>query len=78
MAFAWSNFTAYPLESDFGSTANSDNEILLMKGNDLTLVSDSASVSIVPGSSSPINGRFFVPNLLNISTVTTVTWLTEI
>ena len=74
MAFAWKNFTAYPLESDFGSTANSDNEILLMKGNDLTLVSDSASVSIVPGSSSPINGKFFVPNLLNISTGTTVTW----
>ena len=43
-------------------------------GNDLTSVSGSASVSIVPGSSSPNNGKFFAPNLLNISTGTTVTW----
>jgi plastocyanin len=72
--FAWTNFSAYPLETDFGSTANSDNEILLMLGNDSTSVSGSASVSIVPGSSSPNNGKFFVPNLLNISAGTTVTW----
>jgi len=67
-------FSAYPLETDLGSTANSDNKILLMMGNDLTSVSGSASVSIVPGSSSPNNGKFFAPNLLNISTGTTVTW----
>ena len=56
VAFAWTNFSAYPSETDFGSTANSDNKILLMMGNDLTSVSGSASVSIVPGSSSPNNG----------------------
>jgi hypothetical protein len=74
VTFTWTNFSAYPLETDFGSTANSDNEILLMLGNDLTSVSGSASVSIVPSSSSPNNGKFFVPNLLNISKETTVTW----
>jgi plastocyanin len=67
-------FSDYPLESDFGSTTNSDNEILLMMGNDLTSVWGSASISIVPGSSSPNNGKFFVPNLLNISAGTMVTW----
>jgi len=51
-----------------------DNERLAMLGNDTTPVSGSASVSIVPGSSSPSNGKFFVPNLLNISTGKTVTW----
>ena len=43
-------------------------------GNDSTSVSISASVSIVPGSSSPSNGKFFVPRILNISAGTTVTW----
>ena len=45
-----------------------------MPGNDSTSVSISASVSIVPGSSSPNNGKFFAPNLLNISAGTTITW----
>ena len=48
VAFTWTNFSAYPSETDFGSTANSDNEILLMPGNDSTSVSSSAYVSIVP------------------------------
>ena len=30
--------------------------------------------SLSPGSSSPNNGRFFVPNILNVSAGTTVTW----
>ena len=46
----------------------------LYPGNDSTSVSISASVSIVPGSSSPSNGKFFVPSILNISAGTTVTW----
>jgi plastocyanin len=45
-----------------------------MPGNNSTSVSGSASVSIVPGASSPNNGKFFVPNLLDISAGTTVTW----
>ena len=74
VAITWTNFSAYPSETDFGSTANSDNEILLMPGNDSISVSGSAYVSIVPCSSSANNGKFCVPNLLNISTGTSVTW----
>jgi hypothetical protein len=69
VAFTWTNFSAYRSETDFGSTANSDNEILLMSGN------DSISASGDPCSSSANNGKFCVPNLLNISTGTTVTWI---
>jgi plastocyanin len=68
------DFSAYSLKTDFGSRAISDNDRLLMSGNDSTSVSISASVSIVPGSSSPSNGKFFVPSILNISAGTTVTW----
>jgi len=74
VAITWTNFSAYPSETDFGSIANSDNEILLMPENDSISVSGSASVSIVPGASSTNNGKFFVPNLLNISAGTMVTW----
>jgi plastocyanin len=42
--------------------------------NETATVSNNATVSIVPGSSSPNNGRFFVPNILNVSAGTTVTW----
>jgi plastocyanin len=42
--------------------------------NETAAVSNNATVSIVPGSSSPNNGRFFVPNILNVSAGTTVTW----
>jgi plastocyanin len=75
VAFTWTNFSAYRSETDFGSTANSDNEILLMSGNDSISASGSAYVSIVPCSSSSNNRKFCVPNLLNISTGTTVTWI---
>ena len=68
------DFSAYSLKTDFGSRAISDNDRLLMPGNDSTSVSISASVSIVPGSSSPSNDKFFVPSILNISAGTTVTW----
>jgi plastocyanin len=73
VAFASTKFSAYPLEPDFGNTANSDNKILHLPGNHSTSVSGSASVSIVPGASQN-NDKFFVPNLLNISAGTTVTW----
>jgi plastocyanin len=52
----------------------SGNDILALPGNDTIPVSVSASVTIVPGSSSPSNSKFFVPNLLNISAGTTVSW----
>jgi hypothetical protein len=58
VAITWTNFSAYPSETDFGSTANSDNEILLMPGNDSISVSGSAYVPIVPCSSSANNGKF--------------------
>ena len=74
VAFTWTNFSAYLSETDFGSTPYSDNEILLMPSNDSTSVSSSAYVFIVPCSSFANNGKFCVPNLLNISTGTTVTW----
>jgi plastocyanin len=43
-------------------------------GNDPMPASVNASVTIVPGPSSPSNSKFFVPNLLNVSAGTTVTW----
>ena len=45
-----------------------------MPRNGSISVSGSAYVSIVPCSSFANNGNFCVPNLLNISTGTTVTW----
>lgn len=74
VAFTWTNFSAYLSETDFGSTPYSDNEILLMPFNDSTSVSSSAYVSIIPCSSSANKDKFCVQTLLNISTVTSVTW----
>ena len=74
VAFTWTNFSAYLSETDFGSTPYSDNEILLLPFNDSTSVSSSAYVSIIPCSSSANKDKFCVQTLLNISTVTSVTW----
>jgi plastocyanin len=52
----------------------SGNDIVALPGNNTIPVSVNASVTIVPGSSSPSNSKFFVPNLLNVSAGTTVTW----
>ncbi len=42
--------------------------------NETTTYPNNATVSILPGSSSPNNGKFFVANILNVSAGTTVTW----
>jgi plastocyanin len=52
----------------------SGKDIVALLGNETIPVSVNASVKIVPGSSSPNNSKFFVPNLLNVSAGTTVTW----
>ena len=49
-------------------------KILTKFGNTTTNTSGDATVTIAPGSSSPENGRFFIPKLLNVSTGTTVSW----
>ena len=74
VALTWTNFSVYPSETEFGSRANSDNEILLMPGNVSISVSGSVYISVLACSSSANNGKFCVPNLLNISTQTTLTW----
>lgn len=69
LTFAGNNFSVSYSDAKSGN--------LIVKSNDSNKTfqgSGNASVSIVPGSSSPENGRFFVPNLLNVSTGTTVIW----
>lgn len=48
-----------------------------MTGSNATLASGGASVSIAPGSSSPSNGKFYVPDPLNVATGTPVTWTND-
>jgi plastocyanin len=38
---------------------------------------DTSSVSIVPGSSSPFNGEFYVPNIVTVSPNTSTTWTNQ-
>jgi plastocyanin len=38
---------------------------------------ENSSVSIVPGSSSPFNGEFYVPNFVTVSPNTSVTWTNQ-
>ena len=38
---------------------------------------ENSSVSIVPGSSSPFNGEFYVPNIVTVSPNTSVTWTNQ-
>jgi plastocyanin len=63
--------------AESGSESIGGNGILALLGNDTIPVSVNASVTIVSGSSSPNNSKFFVPNLLNVSAGTTVTWTNE-
>jgi plastocyanin len=48
-----------------------------MTGSNVTSTSGGASISIAPGSSSPTNVKFFVPDTLNVSTGATVTWTND-
>jgi plastocyanin len=48
-----------------------------MTSGNATSTSGGSSVSIAPGSSSPSNGKFFVPDTLNVSTGVTVTWTND-
>jgi plastocyanin len=45
-----------------------------MAGGNATSAGGGNSVTIVPGASSPSNGKFFDPETTNVSTGTTVTW----
>jgi plastocyanin len=38
---------------------------------------ETLSVAIVPGSSSPFNGRFYVPNAVTVSNNTSVSWTNQ-
>jgi len=38
---------------------------------------ESSFVSIVPGSSSPFNGQFYVPNIVTVSADTSITWTNQ-
>jgi plastocyanin len=38
---------------------------------------ETSSVSIVPGSSSPFNGQFYVPNAVTVSPNTSVSWTNQ-
>lgn len=62
------------LWAEGGSAPLSGYDIVALLANDATQVSSNASVTILPGSSSPSNSKFFIPNLLNVSAGTTVTW----
>ena len=42
---------------------------------DVPSQSDGSTVSIVPGSSVPSNGKYFVPEATTVSKGTTVTWI---
>lgn len=62
------------LWTEFGITQKISYHILTDVRGEAKPLADNQSVSIVPGSSSPSNNKFFVPNILNISSGTTVTW----
>ena len=38
---------------------------------------ETSSVAIVPGSSSPFNGQFYVPNAVTVSPNTSVSWTNQ-
>jgi plastocyanin len=48
-----------------------------MTSSNATSASGGTSVSIVAGSSSPSNGKFFDPETINVSTGATVTWTND-
>jgi plastocyanin len=63
------------------TTAMTGSNATSMTGNmtsgNATSTSGGSSVSIAPGSSAPTNGKFFVPDTLNVSTGATVTWTND-
>src|SRR6476619_7069345 len=66
-----------PLLSGQIHLAYAQNNATTMSGNmtgNTTSASGGNSVTISPGSSSPSNGKFFVPDTLTVSKGTTVTW----
>jgi len=69
LAYAQSNATTMS-DNMTGNTATTSGNIT---GN-TTRVSDGNSVTISPGSSSPSNGKFFVPDTLTVLKGTTVLW----
>lgn len=60
--------------TELNSTAINDGGLTGLGKGTATQASTNASISIVPGSSSPDNGKFFVPSSLNVSMGTTVSW----
>ena len=74
MTLAGTGIFAPSLWAKGDNVSISGNDIVALLGNDPMPASVNASVTIVPGSSSPSNSKFFVPNLLNVSAGTTVTW----
>jgi nitrite reductase (NO-forming) len=66
-----------PLLSGQFHLAYAQNNATTMSGNmtgNTTSASGGNSVTISPGSSSPSNGKFFVPDTLTVSKGTTVSW----
>ena len=66
-----------PLLSGQIHLAYAQNNATTMSGNmtgNTTSASGGNSVTISPGSSSPSNGKFFVPDTLTVSKGTTVSW----
>lgn len=61
--------------TEFGTIQKISYRILTDVRGEAKPLADNQTVSIVPGSSSPSNSKFFVPNILNISSGTTVTWI---
>src|SRR4029079_10563776 len=66
-----------PLLSGQLQVAHAQENTTTMSGNmtgNTTSASGGNSVTISPGSSSPSNGKFFVPDTLTVSKGTTVSW----
>jgi plastocyanin len=72
LAYAQNNATTMSGNMTGNTTTMSGN----MTGN-TTSASGGDSVTISPGSSSPSNGKFFVPDTLTVSKGTTVKWTNE-
>jgi plastocyanin len=61
----------------YASTARNSFQTYALITNETNQMAENASIIIVPGSSSPSNSKFFVPNLINISVGTTVIWTND-
>ncbi len=73
LAYAQDNATTMSGNMTGNMTGNATTMSGNMTGN-TTGTSGGDSVTISPGSSSPSNGKFFVPDTLTVSKGTTVTW----